>query len=734
MKYVEVSNGLYLVQQEVPKGKTAKKVRPSINHIWMYDRSGSMCGVIHELCADLKVQVRTLPVGDTITLGWFSSEGGEFDFIFKGFKITDSADYKILENAIDKNNYTLGATCFSEILTDTDKVIKDLSSISENFSLMFFTDGHPVVRNYSREVESIFSAIEKIEGKLTSSLLIGYGHYYNKTFMADMASRLGAGLIHSENLHHFTVVLKEFLGDSRDCDPKIKVELPELKAGKKRTAVFSLNGKQISIYKEEDGSVNFTPSTKVKDFVYYLQDVIPTGAEKVEFTDTNVTGKSKAVEEIVKATYAASYILTQSTKTDKALEVLSCLGDKALINSVNNAFTNTEYGAAEEKIREAVFSPSKRFSDGRDTKYLPAADAFCLLDAVDVLMTDKEAKFYPYNEKFVYNRIGAEIKTKGDYPKFEPDRTTACNMSNLVWNSSKLNLSVLAQIHGTVKLKGNAKKYGFAEDYPTWIYRTYTLVKDGFCNMASLPVSLSSASFKTLQSNGMIDTAEKYKEGEVYILNLNSVPVINRSIADGKTSAKDLCKKCFTEIELEAKIKALNHYKNQLESAGVTKVGSTLTTEQEAFLLESGITKNGYNPPSEKGESKDYYMAKEFDIKIKGYSSLPKVDEVVSKTKELATGKGKPLTATAVLVNEGVKIVEAKTKDMDDKTKLAVLTGLILDHKKQLTAVRSDIQRTKFAIILGKRWFDEFTSREENTLELDGKTFTIAVRETRVDY
>ena len=42
--------------------------------------------------------------------------------------------------------------------------------------------------------------------------------------------------------------------------------------------------------------------------------------------------------------YAASYVLTQQAKVDDALDIMSLIGDKGVIDAVANAFTNEEYG------------------------------------------------------------------------------------------------------------------------------------------------------------------------------------------------------------------------------------------------------------------------------------------------------------------------------------------------------------------------------------------------------
>ena len=679
-----------------------------------------MAYTLPQLAKDLIARVKTLPSNDHLTLGWFSSEGGEFNFMLKGFKVTEQADYKILEDTINKNKTPIGCTCFSEILTDKDKVIKDLSAISTKFAVCFFTDGYPVVNNYQREIDHIYSAIAKIQGRVSSSLLVGYGNYYNKTLMADMAQRFGGALIHSENLSAFDSALAKFLADSRNNEGKVDVDMP---AGQK-VAVFSLNGEQITNYKEEGGKVAFVPTTATEDFVYFLSERPESGSEDVALTDSVV----KSDEAIVAAAYAAAYILTQSTKTDKALEVLSAVGDKALIDAVNNAFTNAEYGAAEQKIKDAMLDLSKRFQQGRNTKYLPAADAFCLLDVLDILGQDDQARFYPYNEKFKYERIGSATEQRQGFGKFTADRTSSSSISDLVWHGTMLNMSIRTKVNGTVNLQGEYKKQGFAEDYPCSIYRAYTVVKDGFLNIKEFPITMSQATFTTLKDKGLIDDPS-WKSGEVYVLHLDRVPVINRAIADGKTSAKDLCKLCYQEISLEAQIKAFNYFKAQLEEKPEARADSALTAAQEAFLEANGIKRGIFSPPVDKIKANDHYFAKEFDIKIKDHSSLPKVEEVITAAKD----PKKKVTATKALVKVGVDRYEKMAGGADPKKQLSIVKDMIGQAKGELGKVRGEIQRTKFAVILGKRWFDEFTSREDNKLSLDGKDFTVSVREVKVE-
>jgi len=727
-RFLKIKKNLFLVEKFIPKEKKINLKQDKTNHIWIYDRSWSMNYELPKLCEDLINKAKEIPKGDTISLSWFSGEG-DYNFILKGFKITDDSDYSIIEKAVRNNSCPISCTCFSEILHDTKTVINDLSIFSDRFSLMLFTDGVPVVRNYSKEIESIFEAIKSIEGKITSSIMIGYGNYYNKELMMEMAKNFGGQLIHSNNIPEFNIALSDLIKNSSDSDKKINIKLdqnPEL--------IFSINDKTINLYNINDkNELKFIPSKRSKDYIFYLTNKLDGDEKEVILKDYTVMSGDSKLEDMTKGIYAAAYVLTQKTKTDIALETLGILGDKYLIDLVNNAYTNQEYGNAENEIKTAMSAPSKRFKTGRDITYLPPADAFCLLDVIDILMKDDKACFYPYHKDFKYKRIGLPTITKGDYPKFEADENVKCNFSSLSWNQKKLNLSVLAFINGHIKLKGDYKKLGFASEYPTYVYRNYALVKDGFLNTNTIPVSISEETFNKLNDKGLIDNYnETYQEDYIYNLYLDRIPVMNRAIAEGKTNATELSKKVFQEIELKGKIKALKFLRDKFAEQGEVKddVFKGLSDEQIKYLEDNGITKNGFNPPSETVKAEDYYYVKEFDIKVSKYSSLPKVDDIMIKI-----NNGKNLNPTGELIKSGIEIFNnspVSGNKVSDKIKVAWLDEKLSKIKKELITIRTDIQKTKFAIILGKKWFDEFDSRENCYLDVNGKTFTFDIKEKKV--
>lgn len=714
MRYLEIMDDLVLVEQTIPALSKAEIVATT-NHILIFDRSYSMSQQLRQLGKDLISKLKELPVGDTVTLGWFSGED-EYNIILKGFKITEDRDYKILEDTVNGNLQPVGCTCFSEILLYTDQVVADLSALSENFTLSFFTDGHPVVRDRTREIKDIKRALTTLESKISSGLFIGYGNYYNKQLMAEMASTLGGSLTHCSTLDEYKDQLSTFLSGASEAGKKVRVKLATDTT--KTDVAFSLVGGVVNSYEVTDENTVNAVAKSTASQLFVLTKAPPQGAVKVDLAELT----TKKNDPLLKGAYASALLLTQKAKSDQALEVLGVLGDVALINQVNNAYTIEEFGKVEGKIKRAVTHQAARFKDGRNTNYLPAKDAFCLLDALDVLLADDENYFLPYHKEFDYRKIGVASKPAEAYPKFQPDLASKCKISSLTWHQKKLNLSVLAAINGIVELGEHAEAYGFAKNYPTHVFRNYALVKDGFLNIKRLPVVLSE---KTREFFSSLDLIEK--AGDTDILVLENIPVINRVIAEGSTSAKDLCRNVYKEIVLQAHMKALKFVKAEIEGAADLTTHQIYSKAQEEYLAKYGIGKKGeYAPKMLKQPVQDYYYAKEFEVKVKGHSSLPKIVDVREK---LANGKS--LTVTGELVNQGLALTSGLAGSA--KVKLAILDDLIKAKNLDLFKVRKETQRTKFAILLASKWFDEFDSLENCVLDLDGKNFTLSVREVTVD-
>jgi len=639
MSYVKVNENLFVIEQSVKNDNVVEK-RGSVNHIWIYDRSGSMYGALNELTSQLITLCTQIPKGDTLTIGWFSSEG-ERNFMLKGFKITEDSDYKLLETTIRNNSTALGTTCFSEIIADTKQVIQDLSVFSNTFSFHFFTDGYPVVSNTKREIDNIFTAIASIKGKITSAMFVAYGFFYNKELMTNMAEKLGAMLIHSSMVPEYSQSITRLMELSGSSSPRQDV-LPPVSSP---IAVFTLTDQGVVVtgVDEETGMVSVAPQGK-RTKIYYVSNTAPTGDDEVSIASLD------GDDTLMSAMYASSLVLTQQMKTDVALEIMGGVGDKSLIDAVTNSYTIDEYGEVESRIEKAISNPSVRFESGKDTNYLPPKDAFCVFDVLTKLMDDDNAAFYPYHPGFVYHKVSKPTVTNDDYAKFVAEDNPACSMNDLVWNNNRLNLSVRAIIHGSIDLREKdgvkASDVGLSDNFPVFVYRNYTFIKDGITNVKKFYVSTSEETRKYFEDKGVVVDSE----GDVYGINLNGIPAINRAIAEGNTSAKNLCTWLKRDMEISGELKALKNYLKEEFASASSEETKLLNEKQKAFLVANGvdIDKGGvYSPKVDSVESTDMYIAKTFDIKIKSLSSLPSVKAVRDK---IAAGKNRTLSESVVEV------------------------------------------------------------------------------------
>ncbi len=154
--------------------------------------------------------------------------------------------------------------------------------------------------------------------------------------------------------------------------------------------------------------------------------------------------------------------------------------------------------------------------------------------------------------------------------------------------------------------------------------------------------------------------------------------------------------------------------------------------------MANGIdtTKGGvFSPPSESVESTDSYVAKTFDIAVKGFSSLPKVVDVLAAmdAKAKAGAGGKELKASQKVIAAGIQAYrDSEMATEDPPVALAWLAAEIAKAATEQRAVVRTIQESKFAVILGKKWFDEFKTRDNPTIDVDGQTFTFKLGEETV--
>lgn len=694
-----------------------KMVSTNVHHLWIIDRSGSMGSTLPKVIDDLKKQVRTLKIGDALSFGWFSSEG-KFRFPAVITRIVDEKSYAQLDKMFDENRNVIGMTCFSEILNETLRVIKDAEFLGFPTSCLFFSDGYANDPSVRTEYARVRELMPKLAEALDSFLTVAHTNYADREFLTEMAELGGGEAVSSDSLEAFTRLMDKYLRSTMSLTPRqvVKIDVPK----DKLVGAFAFG---------EDTVNSFLPNEE--GFVQSNKDVWAI-----------VPNNGTLVSAPLEVAYSAALILNRKGKVDQGLEVLGEIGDKFLIDKVDRAITPAEKGLAEEFLKEAIFNPRKRFLEGKVANYLPDPNAFCVLNLVDLLVNDPQARFYPKHPEFKYNRIGLPAVQKEGYEEFKAYLENSCPINSFSWNKEFLNLSLKATIEGTVKLPffatkitkedGEEKKELIARPKSlgnikeTFQHRDFTLIKDGFLNIKKLPITASIETLVTLFEAGLIDeydAAESIAKDKPVVLNLTKIPVVNKAIAKQDLSAKGLLSDVLEEASLLAQQKVLTSLRKEV-APEAPKVQNDWTEQEREFFLATGFREDGsYQPPVEKGESTDHYDAVSFTTYIKGVKSLPalkdlrtKLDAISAATKNSST-KVPELTFALELMrpiyNEFV--AQAASSSIEDQVKWidAKLKGV----KIGLSQVRDRIQRPKFTLLLGKKWFNDLEEVEaEQTL------------------
>lgn len=648
------------------------------NWIFIYDRSGSMHHVLKRLGEDIIKLSGYLKVGDTLSIGYFSGQK-EYRFILKGFLITEGQNTDAIRKIVTQNISSIGLTCFSDVLEESITVIQELKTVypANSFVLCFLTDGVPYPGGRTEE-SRIFENLSKLNESIGDSIFVGYGDYYGKDLMVKMAEQIGGSFVHADEIEDFSKNVEIIIKNGTSSN---KIEI-DISGSEDVVLVFGKSNGQIKIYPHKNGKAFVSNSEKE---VYAVTSKMP-----------------KKNNESLDNLYAGAYSLALQGKVQEALGWLGQIGDKYLVDKLNNSFTVSEFGEATQAIHEACFDESKRLLDGFRKNYVPKPDAFCILDAIDALVADKNAFFYPTHSKWEYKKKGASPKMKEGFVKFEKDTSCECPFAGLTMNKKRLNLSVRTVLGGTIALDDNHDDFNLPKDFLTYQWKNYSIVTDGILNVKRIPASMSKETFDILKSGGLIKKTEKFVQDEVYVLDLKRIPVMNRTIGNSFTSAKDLAEVSLNEESNKAVIKTLKYLKDKIDTSEykTTSFTEKYTESQINYLFENGISTDGsYAPSMEPAKTEDFYMARTFEIKVSGFSSIPSIASVLKKKEE----KKKLNYVDNIILD---------TIDQYEKMNLEELKEQIKKVDEKIKACRVILQRAKFAVVLGKSKFNEFDSNE----------------------
>lgn len=703
MNYTKIDQGFHLISQQVSDRRVVANVTKPTNHVFVVDVSGSMSRELPHIRTQLKNKLSTLMnPGDTISIIWFSGNN-QAGILKEEVEVKSLKTLTDLHEAVDRWLKPVCLTAFLKPLQLTKEVVQRIKQNRPNsaFSLIFLTDGYNNDCPWPKVVETL----KEIEPDFSSSVFVEYGYYADSKRLTEMASIMGGEKISCDGFDEFEPVFDKKISTGLTGGKKVVVDV--------KADIF-------------DFAFSVTPTGGV--VLYNIDNgkiVVSEDVETVYYFSTAAHGTFDSVEDT--ALYAAVYVLSDKLLNDKAELMFNVLKDPYHYRLLANSFGKQKLNAFKASVAECVSDVSKRYPEGF-ANITPVDDnAYCVMDLINDL-GEMDNKFFPGHPEFNYNRIGRKRVTavneagepeQIDAKFVQTDPNPGYPLTSLVWNENRANLSVLCKIEGTVELPEN--QYGI-KSVPSFKYRAYTLIKDGILNITKLPVNYTKELYDLLLSRGINAEIQE----EYIILDLGSIPLVNRAMVNN-CSANELARQEWELIKLQGRKKVYDYYRKNLFPKQSKSYAETYGQEAADWLKQNGITDySGFSPKTTAAESTDFYMSVNLFTKVKGLSSLPKVEDVIAN---MAKG---PITkpsewVMAVAIDEYMQQINSplfmsmKPEDQHKALQIYIITQSDLLNKERRAALR-EIAKTKFSLILSKKWFKEFNSFDDNklTLLLDG--------------
>ncbi len=758
MTSVQITGSLHLAVADVPRTSAAKPAPQPTNHYVVIDCSGSMWSDLPLLRAQLKAKLpRLIDEQDTITIVWFSGRG-EFGTLVEHEPVATLKDLGELNKAIDRWLKPMGLTGFKQPLEEVSRLIDKHGGVS---SLFFMSDGYD--NQWGRE--EILQAVRQLADKVSSATFVEYGYYCNHPLLVSMAETAGGDLIFNEGFREYEPSFEAAMQKRAMGAKRIEVEI---KADAVRGFAFAIDGDSLLTFKIEGGKVS-----------------VPEHIEKVWFLSPAKVGRDlEAFDQGI--LYAAIALYAQRVDSDVVLPLLKHSGDVHFIELFSGCFGKQRYAAFVDAAKAAVFNPDLRLTKGFDPNKVPPDDAFTTLDLLRILADDEGNYLLIDSEDFKYNRIGlrreqevvysdeetakleelntklasakgpAEAKIRKEIEAIEaPHRPlkfeaqplpNGVSISALVFNEERPNVSVQVRRTGTVNIKARkgADQKNLPDEVPTFIWRNYSIVKDGLVNVQRLPLRLTGATMRKLKEAGLPEEAIQPVSGESrevvltrvkkaadtrevnLVLDLEVLPLINRTMVR-RVSMREAIELEYALTKARAAQKVYKGILGDRFGDKVSKGFAVLYGEANAdWLKEQGITDyNGFNPKGKQAQARDFYFSKELTIALKGMSTLPSLADV---TKRMASGKHtvtSALMAPVVTACTQFETSDACSKAADSAGVFrAWLEGQAAAATKEVRRLLYQASQLRFSVIVGQTWFTEFSSLDENSLEvtIEGET------------
>ena len=707
----------------VSSAKTASQsVEVPVNHVFVIDCSGSMHYDLPKIRIQLKNKLPSLlKQNDTVSLVWFSGKG-EFGKLVEKVKVNDLNDLNRLSAAIDRWLQPMGCTGFVEPLHS----VRELCDTNDVYSMMFLTDGCD--NEWPRS--QIIDASTELATLLANAVFVEYGFYCNHQLLTEMADATNGAVVFAEDFDKYDPIFDGI------CKRRITSRRIEVEVGSPvENFVWSCGDAGAITYKVDNGKV-YVPEDV--DEVFWFTDE----------SDSTVTNW--------KALYQGLSALALNRRSEFVRKQLSDIGDVALYNKYSNAFGKQNLYDFAETLRKAGEDDKLRFTQGKQVGLQPKEDAYTVLNLLyDLKQGDAQVDM----SKLHYNRIGRATEMSAELSRKETEALTEsisssssireikeltdeavrlatersrmrfASSSNLAkigsfsYNETRPNVSMLFSLNGTVGLPSDAPS-ALPHDFPTTIFRNYTVIRDGLLNIEQLPVVATKNVIDKLKLNGV---PMRQESDGTTIIDLRSMPIINAKMVKS-VNAQSLADAIHENMSLKASVKVFKGFLEEVKPAEKSQdIKAKYGEECAEYLKSVGITDSGFNPKTTLSKPTDKYMSVEFAVKFKGLSTIPSYNALLKK---LSTGK--PLTVGEQLLKPAYDECVKQKSALSESDFIDWLEEQIRVSTEKANALYEKIIEDKFSIVIGQTWFGDLDVNNP-TLVSNGVPVTFEIKDVEVE-
>lgn len=751
--HYKLSSGLQATVELIAPKLAAPPKPQATHHILVIDCSGSMGYELPLLREHIKNKLsRILGEDDTISIIWFSGRG-QFGTLIEAQKAPGLRELQSVHQTIDRWLRPVGMTGFLEPVKELKNVIARIARKDTNpVSVYFLSDGCD--NQWSRN--EVIKAVGDTAGLANAFTVVEYGYYADRAFLAQMAATWGGRHVFSKSFEDYYPVIESEITKRVLVGPSTTVEVGAVVGD---IAVAFTRGDVVA-YAVTDGKV--TVPEGVSEIAYLRKGAADSGQDPVALGHDGLF-------------YALMSAFAPRVRSDLIWPLLKKTGDVRFIKQYTNCFGKQAYDDFRDATEKAAKDGNARLTEGYNLNLVPKEDAFTVLDLLHLLANSDGARIDIDHPDFEYTKIGRtrvdantrltadeqeeltklteqlkatkdvaelrsiqdRIKVLTDKPEplvFKEDKKdpkdAGYDLDGLVTNEYRPNVSFRVKKFGTVDISSRLPaelKGKLPEKFPTFVYRNYTVIKDGLINVKKLPViGLTPADLSDLGAAftlGRIDpqavTKVEGEHGTTHVFDLTKIPVINLGMV--KTlSADRLFRDSWKLLKLQAELKVYKDAHKARYDKKSEGFEALYGKEAAKFLSDNGIVSySGFNPKTLQTEATDVYQAKTLEVKIKGYSTLPSVNDV---RKRLAEKKALNGPAQLMLVALNRVDEETKTEKTNPEMFKLWLEANIRLCTNDVRRLQHEQAKAVFTTIVGQTWFHEFKGLEDKslTLKLDG--------------